>query len=448
MKPLQIDFDQLKPVMANPGVETVASRGGSDSIIYSDDLFKLIEGFGIGHGITRDNAVSYIALFRAVSLISGTISGFPLEIVERDGVSPTKAGNRRLDAVKELFDGSPDNMRDCRTWMESCVVDLILDGASVSLIERDSMGLVRSLKQVDATSVQLYRPRNDDGLLYFLSAGSFASDNALQTTSFYGRDILHIPMLNWNRKNNHWGDVTKEMRGVSPLHAVSGAVNIGKEMDKFVRSYFRDGMQADHVFTFPENLTQLQVDEFKAYLAGRNSGDKSRSTLILRHGGDVKRTTAEPSSAQLLESRRYQIEEIGRAFGIPSFMMGLEQKNTSWGTGIESQGRMFLSHSLRPYLERIEAQINTKIMPEGYKIRFNTDDLTRGSDIDRGKYVTELVLAGIITPNEAREREGWAAVEGGNDLQRSMMGMGEQDDAGAQQDKTDNMGGTDDDEGD
>jgi phage portal protein BeeE len=50
---------------------------------------------------------------------------------------------------------------------------------------------------------------------------------------------------------------------------------------------------------------------------------------------------------QLLETRQFQIEEVARIYGVPPFMIGHNEKTTSWGSGVEAMGKAFVRYALR-----------------------------------------------------------------------------------------------------
>ncbi|WP_350624443.1 phage portal protein, partial [Pseudoalteromonas sp. 24-MNA-CIBAN-0067] len=77
--------------------------------------------------------------------------------------------------------------------------------------------------------------------------------------------------------------------------------------------------------------------------------ENSKFPLVLDNSTDVKQLSVSAKDSQLLESREFQITDIARAFGLPSFMVNQEQKSTSWGSGIGEIGLSFLRFTLGPH---------------------------------------------------------------------------------------------------
>jgi hypothetical protein len=81
---------------------------------------------------------------------------------------------------------------------------------------------------------------------------------------------------------------------------------------------------------------------------------------------------------ELLAIRQFQVEEIARAYLVPPFMIGHNEKTTSWGSGVEAMGVGFVRYTLRNYLNRIETEFNRKVYRGGNKfLAFDTTELER-----------------------------------------------------------------------
>tara|TARA_R110000868_G_scaffold51811_3_gene163787 strand:- start:1524 stop:1934 length:411 start_codon:yes stop_codon:yes gene_type:complete len=76
--------------------------------------------------------------------------------------------------------------------------------------------------------------------------------------------------------------------------------------------------------------------------------------------------------------RQFQIEDIARIYGVPPFMIGANDKTTSWGSGVESMGIGFVRFTLRQHLNKFETEFNRKLFRNYSKrVEFDTHDLER-----------------------------------------------------------------------
>jgi len=126
--------------------------------------------------------------------------------------------------------------------------------------------------------------------------------------------------------------------------------------------------------------------------------------------------------AQLLETRKFQVIEIARAFGVPPHMVGETSASTSWGSGIEQMSIGFVRYTLGPHLRRIEQELNRKLWPRSprYFVEFNRDGLLAGDSKTESEVISKSLggpgAQGWMTVNEARRIKNLPPVPGGDVL--------------------------------
>jgi HK97 family phage portal protein len=129
-----------------------------------------------------------------------------------------------------------------------------------------------------------------------------------------------------------------------------------------------------------------------------------RRPAVLSGGFKWKPITITPEESQFLETRRMQVSEIARLFGIPPHMIGDVEKSTSWGTGIEQQSIGFVTYTLRPWLTRIESALSRQLPGQQF-VRFNVDGLLRGDTKSRYESYRMGIDGGWLNPDEVRALE-------------------------------------------
>ncbi|RYG75568.1 MAG: phage portal protein, partial [Alphaproteobacteria bacterium] len=147
--------------------------------------------------------------------------------------------------------------------------------------------------------------------------------------------------------------------------------------------------------------------------------------MLLDNGMKWDQLTINPEDAQMLETRRFSVEEIARVFGVPPHMIGHTENSTSWGTGLEQQTLGFVKFTLRRRLERIEQSLEKQLLTAqdraaGVTIEFNLEGLLRGDSANRATFYREMTQIGVMTINEVRALENLPPVEGG-DVPRMQM---------------------------
>lgn len=121
-------------------------------------------------------------------------------------------------------------------------------------------------------------------------------------------------------------------------------------------------------------------------------------------------TGISPEDSQLLEARKFSVADIARIFLIPPHMIGDVERSTSWGTGLEQQNIAYLIYSLRPWLVKIEQELNYKLFPNEvernkFYIEHLVDSILRGDTKTRNEAYQIMRQNGIINADEWRELE-------------------------------------------
>ena len=127
----------------------------------------------------------------------------------------------------------------------------------------------------------------------------------------------------------------------------------------------------------------------------------------------MKELGATNEANQLLETRRYQVEDIARAFRVPVYMIGDLTKSSY--SSVEQQGLDFVTFSLVPHLKRWESAIRRDLIldDDKYFAEFDVKGLMRGDNAGRAQFYRELWNLGCLSINEIREAEGMNPIEQG-----------------------------------
>ena len=145
---------------------------------------------------------------------------------------------------------------------------------------------------------------------------------------------------------------------------------------------------------------------------------------MLDKGAKFHQLTIPPEDAQFLESRRFQVVEVCRWFGLPPFLMFETEKSTSWGTGLEQQALGWVKFDLGPDLIAVEQRVTKHVLkPQPVYAHFALEGLLRGDSAARAAFYTSMWNLGALSTNEIRGYEEQAPVEGG-DVRYRPLNMG------------------------
>ena len=407
-KELRLEIERLKS-QANAPVRSWEEMS---------DIFTALSHSGMR--VTHSSAMQVAAVFACVSLISGAIGSLPVNIFERQ-----KDGTRRQDEDHPLLQRlclEPSPMITALVFWQTLVTDMLLDGNGYAVIDRDLNGRVRRLIYVNPRNVE---PRLVDGELTYIVAIVPDSEQLPKATKddiafagFYPSDILHFPGIGWNGK-----------KGLSVItSAALNSVGNALSADRFAGLYFKQGISSPGYLQFPEKLTKEQFEMMREYWKTHVVGaDAAHLPPIITEGGEFKPINVKADDVQLLETRKFQVLDIARIFGVPPHMIGAQESTTSWGTGIEQQSIGFVRYTLRPHLTRLEQELNRKLFRmKKYFCEFDVNALLKG-DIKARNEAHQIALGGNQQPgwktiNEVRHEENLPPIDGGSGLYQPITG--------------------------
>ena len=215
-------------------------------------------------------------------------------------------------------------------------------------------------------------------------------------------DMIHVPGFGFNG-----------LRGLSPLrHALRMAAPVAMATQEYSARFFANGARPDYVLESPDSPGAEAIDRIKETLAERHKGPQNaHRPMILTNGMKLNPVGLPAEEMQLIATRQFQIEEIARIYGVPPFMLGHNEKTTSWGSGVEAMGIGFVRYTLRQHLTKFENELNRKLFRTSAKtLAFDTTDLTKADmTVQFNAYRVAIGRAGepgFMTTEEVRKRIG------------------------------------------
>lgn len=345
--------------------------------------------------VTEDSAMQVSAVWACVRLLAETVASLPV-YVYRNTTNGREVANGHWLAVM-----SARKMNRYQTrveFFETMMLNLALHGNAYARIEKVG-GKVRSLMPLMASQMEVTL-LNDGSVIY-----TYTED---------GKVFVYSEKSIWHIKLHGNGII-----GKSPLAFARNIVGIAQAAEQTVTSIYTNGGKRSGVLSVDKLLTKDQRAAIRENFATLTTGDDAR-LLVLEMGMKFDPISMSPQDIELLSSRRFQLEEICRWFGVPSVLVNDTSGSTAWGSGIEQIVSGFYKLNLRPYLERIEASISANLFtPEEareYSFEFDFDGLLRSDMKSRLEGYRTAVAGTILTPNEVRLMEGLPSVAGGDKL--------------------------------
>ncbi|GGH24484.1 phage portal protein [Cribrihabitans marinus] len=219
--------------------------------------------------------------------------------------------------------------------------------------------------------------------------------------------------------------------GYSALPAVKAAgdaIALAMVTEQQQKSFVAGGINPSGFLTIepgvkPEVREKLKNSFSTQFRAGGDGG-----IGLLDFGAKFEPMTMTSVDAQLLETRRFQIEEIARAFRVQPIMLMQADKAATYASA-EQMFRMHVTHTLMPWVRRWEEALRRDILGLSNSLYFDFDErsLLRGDHKDQAEYYTKALGAGgqgaWMKPNEVRVDMGLNPVDEpwANELSRGAM---------------------------
>lgn len=350
------------------------------------------------------------AVYRATALLAGAIATLPLPVFRMADDGETREPARD-HPVRYLLNEEPTPRFTAATFWEFMAAQMLLRGDGYAVIVRNRAGEILEFIPVPWECVT---PRRDGNRLIYI-VSSLYNDSFGATSKPIGLDqddVLHFPGFGFDG-----------LRSMSVIRwAAYQAIGTAISMEEYAGNMMRSGAMQKIALVTPADMDKEQIDKLRELWETRYGGSSNSGRPMVLYGGmDAKTVSLTAADAQLLESRKFQVEDIARAFGVPPWMLGLMEKTTSWGSGVEQMGIGFLIYTLMPHLNRFQQEINRKCFRiSRYFCEFNSDGLLQADAKGRSEAFRQAIGGsqgpGWMLVNEVRKKLNLAPLAEGNVL--------------------------------
>ena len=333
-----------------------------------------------GTAVNDRTAMQHAAVFGSVSLISGAIATLPLRQWRASGTT---------DAVE-----MPLALVIQKPWSEITRRDFVTQGSVSMLLRGNLWGRIIATDELGLpTQVQLVHPNNarvrrePDGSLEFRYWGK-----PVPATRVTRAMALSVP---------------EGLEGLNPVEYLRNSFGLARAQDLHAAGFFANSARPDGWIGIEDELdpdeTRAMMTSWKASHQGLN---QAHLPAILTGGAKWNAITMTMADAQFLEQMQYSASVIsGMIYRVPPHMLGMQDKDTSWGAGIEQQQIGFVRDTLLPWLTRWE-DLLTSWLPSGQFVTFDLSQRLRGDTLQRWSAYQIARVVGAMTGAEIRSAEG------------------------------------------
>jgi HK97 family phage portal protein len=358
---------------------------------------------------TKQNLLTFSAVFACVSLIAGDIAKMRLKLMQRFDPGYWTEVTNSPTFTRVLV--RPNRYQTSIQFVEAWVISLMLHGNAYVYRERDARGAVSALYVLDAPSVvPLVAP---DGSIYYRIKRNYLAGVQGEEVTVPDSEVVH------DRINCLFHPLV----GVSPIYAAATSGTQGLRIQSNSAHFFENMSQPSGHLTAPAAIDDKTAERIKKDFETNFRGAGGLGRLLVT-GQNIKyeAMTIPAADAQLIEQLKWTVEDVARCFKVPLHKISTTMAPSY--NNIAALNQDYFSQCLQLIITNIEELLDAALSlgpaysnsaaTAAYGVEFDIDALVRMDPTARAEAWQKLVTAGIMAPNEARLRENLAPKTGGD----------------------------------
>jgi len=322
-------------------------------------------------------------VYGSVSVISDSLSSLPIDLMD----SPHRRTGTILDPSPLVTD--PYSEISVTDWWTQFVTSLALRGNFFGqIVSRDPDTLYPTQVKPIHPDHAVVR-RLPDGTVQYRFNGQVVKT----------ADVVHVRLLS----------VAESLIGLNPIEYLRNVLGLARAQDLYRGAFYANSAMHLGAIEVDEDLDEDETKALaKSWMQMHQGIGQAHLPAVLTGGAKFNAITMTPSDAQYLEAAQFSASTIsGQIFRVPPHMVGIVDRTTSWGTGIEQQELGFVRNTLIGYLSRGERMM-TALHPPGQFLKFDLTERLRGDKLSRYTAHNIARLGGWMNADEIRAEEDMA----------------------------------------
>lgn len=352
------------------------------------ELFGASASSSAGVVVTPQSAMTCPPVRRAVQLIAESVGQLPVQVFAR-GADGSKDRAPDHPAFAVLHDAANEFTPASKFRGDITRDALLYPMGGFAFINRVD-GKIIELVRLDPESTNIKVEFANREPIYIIDDKEIAR-----------QDILHIP--------------TPSLSGRGLVHDARETIGLTMVLERHAARLFGNSARPSGLLSLKGTLGIDALNKAKASFQAAHGGSNSGSTAVIPAEATWQSLTFTSVDAQFLESRKHQIEEVARVFGVPPHMLFEMERATR--SNSEQMGSEFLQYSLMRWIKAWEGEIKLKLFSaedrKTHYAEFLTDDFARADLATRADALGKQIAARIICPNEARAMMNLPPYDGG-----------------------------------
>ncbi len=381
----------MRKLLSN-NLHRVANLVSGESGWVNLDSVASVPGTGVtshaGTVVSPESALTLSAVWDCVRKTSQTVGSTPLGQIETD-----RGGNAVVieDDLSDILTMTPaPGLTSSQFWTGAVVQILLRGNAYFERLTFGSRNQLVGLRPIFGVTPK----RQPDGSF------SYEVIDRGKKTTLPAEKVFHLR-----------GFGAGDGLGMSAIKYGTQSMGAALAANQSAGSVFANSMQLAGVLQSDQTLKPEQRDQLQTMLEAYTSSAKAGKTLVLEAGLKWGATQLNPEDAQLLETRRFSVEDVCRWFGTPPIVIGhASEGQTMFGAGVEHVMLHWQKLGIAPIYRSIEDQIVADLISPSNRrrraFRFDRQWMLAMDSAALGDFLLKMRMGGYMSGDEGRVRVG------------------------------------------
>ena len=334
-----------------------------------------------GPAVNLDSAFKVSVAFACIKVLSQGIAQVPFKLYRESTINGLpNIAPEKTHALYDIVTTTPNDWTTSFEFRETLAIHAVL-GNAYAFINRGLGGRITELVLLDPSKVEKKQSES-----WEISYEVMGKSGAVQ--KFPAEAIWHVRGPSWNG-----------YAGMDVVNMAKEALGLAIATEETHSKLHAKGVKPSGTYSVDGNLSPDQYKQLKTWIEKEFAGaENSGAPMILDRGAKWMSQSMTGLDAQHLETRKFQIEEICRFFGVMPIMVGYSDKSSTFASA-EAFFDAHVRHSLAPWYARIEQSADAYLLTkkeraDGLYFKFIAAGLLRGAAKDRAEYYSRALGSG------------------------------------------------------
>ena len=344
---------------------------------------------GKGYAVSASTALKVAVVIRCVDVVAKTMASLGCHLQKETSEGKTKATNHPLYKMLRML---PNPKTTSYEFWHMYIVNLMLSWGAFAKIERDQNGFIKALWNIPTCRV-------------FQNWNTVTAENYIDVTYSNGKrerlyegQYMYTPGFRFQNEN----------LPEDAIKIASDVLGLTMSLNGYAKDFFENGSNMGGFVEYPAAINATAFAKFKEDWQKTYSGVMNQHKWAILEGGfKVNKMDSDPKGAQALESRKMQIEEVCRIWGVPPHKVFMLDKMTF--NNVEHINIEYVQECLNPMAERLEQTIYKDLLnskeQKTLAANFSTNKLLKGDTKTRTEYYNAMRQGGVFSTNDIRDME-------------------------------------------